>query len=78
MSTQDAMNELAQIGNAVFPQDVSEIVTSEWNLTILREAIEAMLRRHELPVDLKLNDKARRGSRCQVWGLASVLSKPLF
>ena len=60
------MEELARIGNAVFPQDVSEIVTPEGNLTILREAIEAMLRRHEIPLDIKLNDKALRGSRCKV------------
>jgi hypothetical protein len=66
MSTQDAMEELARIGNAVFPQDVSEIVSPDGNLAILREAIEAMLRRHELPVDIKLNDKTCRGSRCKV------------
>jgi hypothetical protein len=66
MSIQDAMDELARVGNAVFPQDVSEVVTPEGNLTILREAIEAMLRRHQIPVDIKLNDKAFRGSRCQV------------
>jgi hypothetical protein len=60
------MVELARIGNAVFPQDVDEIVTPEGNLTILREAVEAMLQRHGIPVNIKLNDKAFRGSRCQV------------
>jgi len=66
MSTQDAMDELDRIGSAAFPEDVSEIVTPEENLTILREAIEAMLQRHEIPVNIKLNDKAFCGSRCQV------------
>ena len=66
MSVLDAMDELARIGRAIFPQNISETATPEGNLNILREAIEDMLRRHRFPVDVKLNDKALQGSRCKV------------
>jgi hypothetical protein len=69
MSISDTIDELARIGTAMFPQDVSTIVSPEANLTILRDAIEGMLRRHQFPVNIKLHDKALRGSRCKVSGM---------
>jgi hypothetical protein len=65
MSVEEALEELATIGSAIFPKD-GEIRTPEANLTILRETLEDMLRRHHFPVDIKLNDKAIRESKCKV------------
>jgi hypothetical protein len=66
MSIDDTIEELAKIGTAIFPSGDNEITTPEANLTTLREAIEDMLRRHQHPVDIKLNDEMLRDSRCKV------------
>jgi hypothetical protein len=65
MSVEDALEELATIGFAVFRQD-NEITTREARLTILKEALEDMLRRHHFPAGMKLNDKAPQESKCKV------------
>jgi hypothetical protein len=65
MSVEEALEELATIGSTVFPKD-SEITTPDANLTVLRETLEEMLQRYHFPVDIKLNDKALRESKCKV------------
>jgi hypothetical protein len=64
MSTDDAIEELMRIGAAIFPQD--QITTHEANMTTLRTTIEDMLRRHQHPVDIKLNDESLGDSRGKV------------
>ena len=65
MSVEDALEELATIGSAIFPEG-DEITTLETNLAILREILEDILRRHDFPVDMKLNDKTLQKSNCKV------------
>ncbi|KIM20749.1 hypothetical protein M408DRAFT_123984 [Serendipita vermifera MAFF 305830] len=66
LSIEDAMEELAAIGTAIFTQRVEDIVTPDSNLAKLREAVEDLLKRHKYPIDIKLKDQRFRNGRCKV------------
>lgn len=74
MSVEQAMEELATIGTTLFPGNPNEMATPEANTTIMVEAMKDMLRRHKLAPDIKLNDKALRGSSCKVIVFAATMS----
>jgi hypothetical protein len=66
MHIDEAIDELVTIGNAVFPNGVDEIVSPQSNTSKLRNAIENLLRRKDLPIDMRLNDRSGSDSRCKV------------
>ncbi|PVG04255.1 FabD/lysophospholipase-like protein [Serendipita vermifera] len=66
MHVDEAMDELAAIGNAVFPNGLDEIASPEFNTSRLRNAIEDLLRRRNLPIDMRLNDRNDPNMRCKV------------
>lgn len=61
MTASQAMDELITLGTRVFA-DGQEDSTPEENSRRLREAVEDLLRRHELPLDIKLRDQRLLGS----------------
>ncbi|KIM19605.1 hypothetical protein M408DRAFT_197745 [Serendipita vermifera MAFF 305830] len=66
LSMEEAMEELAVIGAAIFTRRVDEIITPDSNMARLKEAVEDMLRRYKYPTDIKLKDKRLQIGRCKV------------
>jgi predicted RNase H-like HicB family nuclease len=63
MPVSQAIEELVTLGKVLFP-NVQEVTPSlEENSKRLKEAIEEMLKRHNYPIDIKLNDS--RFSQCK-------------
>jgi len=66
MTPEEAIKELGMIAQAVFPQESTELTTPTTNMSNLRKAIEDMLERRGLPIDIKLNDKQLASAKCKV------------
>ena len=66
MTPEEAIKELSMIAHAVFPKESTELTTPTTNMSNLRRAIEDMLERRGLPIDIKLNDKQLASAKCKV------------
>lgn len=66
MSVSQAIEELVILGTTLFPPDREEPQTAEENSKGLKEAVEEMLERQQLPVDIKLKDNRLPGSQSKV------------
>ena len=66
MSVSQATEELVTLGTTLFPSGQTEMPTAEENSRRLKEAIEDMLKRQNLPIDIKLGDARLPGSHCKV------------
>lgn len=66
MHVDEAMDELATIGNAIFPGCNDDITSPQLNTSRVRGVIEDLLRRRNLPVDMRLNDGNNSDIRCRV------------
>jgi hypothetical protein len=66
MTPEEAIEELAMIARAVFPNEAAELTTSTTKMSNLRRAVEHMLERRGLPTDIKLKDKQLATAKCKV------------
>ena len=66
MKPDEAIEELAMIAHAVFPNEPTELITPTTRMSNLRRAIEDMLKRRGLPTTIKLNDKKLANAKCKV------------
>lgn len=67
MSVSQATEELVRLGTTLFPHGQTKIPTAKENSKKLKKAIEAMLKRQQLPIDVKLKDARLPGSHCRVY-----------
>ena len=67
MPVSDAIDELIALGTTLFPNGQEGMLSLEENSQRLKEAIEEMLRRHNYPTDIKLNDRRFSGSQCKTY-----------
>jgi len=65
MPVSQAIEELVTLGTTLFPDGQSTAPSLEENSIKLKEAIEAMLRRHNYPIDIKLKDRRLPASHCK-------------
>jgi hypothetical protein len=63
MPVSQAIEELVTLGKVLFPNGQEVMPSLEENSKRLKEAIEEMLKRHNYPIDIKLNDS--RFSQCK-------------
>jgi hypothetical protein len=63
MPVSQAIEELVTLGKVLFPNGQEVMNSLEENSKRLKEAIEEMLKRHNYPIDIKLNDS--RFSQCK-------------
>jgi hypothetical protein len=66
MTPEEAIEEIAMIAHAVFPNEPTELATPTTNMSNLRRAVEDMLERRGLPTNIKLNDKQLASAKCKV------------
>jgi hypothetical protein len=66
MTPEEAIQELAMIAYAVFPNEPTELTTPRANMSNLRRALEDMLERRDLPTTIKLNDRKLAATKCKV------------
>lgn len=67
MSVTQATEELINLGTALFPPEQEEMPSAEENSKRLKEAVEEMVERQQLPIDIKLKDARLPGSHCKVY-----------
>lgn len=67
MTVTQATEELVNLGIALFPPEQKEMSNTEENSKRLKEAVEEMLKRQKLPVDIKLKDSRLPGASCKVY-----------
>ncbi|PVF93136.1 hypothetical protein CPB86DRAFT_819079 [Serendipita vermifera] len=73
MTLDEAIDAILNLANSLFSRTGSDTVaTPEENLRIVKDTIGTMLKSRGIPVDIKLNDKRLRASKCKVT-IASVL-----
>jgi len=72
MTPEEAIEELAMIAHAVFPNKPTELTTPTTNMSNLRHAVENMLKRRGLSTTIKLNDKKLATAKCKVYGSLSI------
>jgi len=65
MPVSQAIEELIALGTTLFPNGQEGKLSLEENSKTLKGAIEAMLDRHNYPIDIKLNDRRFSGSQCK-------------
>jgi hypothetical protein len=66
MTPEEAIEELAIIARAVFPDEPTELTTPRANMSNLQRALEDMLERRGLSTTIKLNDKRLATAKCKV------------
>ena len=66
MTPEEAIEELSMIAQAVFSNEPTELTTPTTNMSNLRRAVEDMLERRGIPIDVKLNDKQLASAKCKV------------
>ena len=66
MTPEEAIQELAMIAHAVFPNKPTELTTPTTNMENLRCAVENMLERRGVPIDIRLNDRQLASAKCKV------------
>ena len=66
MTPEEAIEELAMIAQAVFPNEPTELTTPRSNLANLQRAVEDMLERRGLSTTIRLNDKKLATAKCKV------------
>jgi hypothetical protein len=67
MSLEDTIASLLTLTDALFPQSDPDIIrTPDDNLDILRNVIGDLLKRHNLPKDIRLIDHQLRSSKSKV------------
>jgi hypothetical protein len=66
MTPEEAIEELAMIAQAVFPNEPTELTTPRSNMSNLQRALEDMLERRGLSTTIKLNDKKLANAKCKV------------
>lgn len=65
MTIPQAIEELVTLGTILFPSDHEKPRTAEENSKKLKESIEDLLRRQQLPIDIKLTDARLPGLKCK-------------
>jgi len=66
MNVEQAIDALLDVATAVFPPGADDQSTPETNTKKLKKAVEDMVKRCELTIDTKLNDKRSIPMRCKV------------
>jgi hypothetical protein len=66
MNGNEAIDTLLEVASAIFPEDSQQTTNLELNTKNLREAIEGVLQRREVPLETKINDPNRQPTRCKV------------
>jgi hypothetical protein len=66
MTPEEAIEEIAMIAHAVFPNEPTELATPTTNMSNLRRAVEDMLERRGFPTTIKLNDRKLATAKCKV------------
>jgi hypothetical protein len=66
MPVSQAIDELVILGTTLFPADTETTPTPEQNSLRLKELVQEMLQRQQIPIDIKLNDHRLARSRCKV------------
>jgi hypothetical protein len=72
MTPEEAIQELAMIAHAVFPNEPTELTTPRANMSNLQRAIEDMLERRGFSTTIKLNDKKLATAKCKVYELMTI------
>ncbi len=66
MTPEEAIEEIAMIAHAVFPNEPTELTTPTTNMSNLRRAVEHMLERRRIPINIKLYDRQLASAKCKV------------
>jgi hypothetical protein len=67
MNVNESIDALLDVASSIFPQDLQQPPDLEINTRNLKEAIESMLHRREIPLDTKMDDPNRPPTRCKVY-----------
>jgi hypothetical protein len=67
MNVNEAIDTLLDVASSIFPEDLQQPPDLEINTRNLKEAIEGVLHRREIPIETKMNDPNHPPTRCKVY-----------